>query len=125
MRSKTLLIAILFSILLFAVFSLKNIHAKSDGNKKEEIKIEIVSVDDVIRSPEEYKSYIGVQGTVSKVNKSKKVFLLGCEDACIYMPVKFEGTMPDAENKIIVYGEISKQKDGKYIFHAKEVRLKK
>ena len=40
------------------------------------------------------------------------------------MPVEYKGQMPEVKSKIIVYGEINKQEDGRYIFEAKEVKTK-
>lgn len=86
--------------------------------------IKIVSVDEVVKAPGEYKDFLGVEGDVIRIDKSNSVFLLGCEDACIVMPVKYKGKMPKVKSKVIVYGEVKKQENGKYIFQAKEIKIK-
>lgn len=86
--------------------------------------IKVINVDEIVRNPDQYKGFLGVEGIIIKINKSKKYFLLGCEDACIILPVKYKGKMPKLKSKIIVYGEIKKQKDGRYFFDCKEVKIK-
>ena len=91
-----------------------------EKNRKQSI--EVISVDAVIRNPDYYRDFIGVEGTVISVDKSKDIFLLGCEDACISMPVLYKGHTPEPQSRIIVYGEIKKQENGKYVFQGKEVK---
>ena len=86
--------------------------------------IKVVNVDAVVSAPDRYKGFFGVEGTVIKIDEAKSIFLLGCEDTCIIMPVEYKGQMPEVKSKIIVYGEINKQEDGRYIFEAKEVKTK-
>lgn len=84
----------------------------------------VVSIDKVAIAPDKYKSFFGIEGMVTSIDKSKRIFLLGCEDTCIIMPVRYKGKIPKLKSKIIVYGEIKKQKNGKYIFDGKEVKIK-
>ena len=86
--------------------------------------IKVINVEEVVRAPEQYRDFLGVEGTVIKVDESKSIFLLGCADACIFMPVKYKDQMPKVESEVIVYGEIKKQEDGRYIFQGKEVKTK-
>lgn len=86
--------------------------------------IKIVNVDKIVNAPDKYKGYLGAEGKVIEVDESKSLFLLGCEDACIFMPVKYKGQIPVVGTEIVVYGEIKKQEDGKYVFEGKEVKMK-
>jgi hypothetical protein len=86
--------------------------------------IVVVNVEKVISTPDYYKGFLGIEGIVTKLDEVKNIFLLGCEDACISMPVVYKGPMPKLKSKVIVYGEIKKQEDRKYVFQAKEVKAK-
>jgi hypothetical protein len=80
-----------------------------------------VGVEKIIYAPNKYKGSINVSGKVVKVFKDKKVFLLGCEDACLYMPVGYKGKMPETGRQISVWGEIHKQENGKFIFNGTRI----
>lgn len=85
----------------------------------------VMEVEEVVTHPERFKGSLGVTGTVVKIDKPvKETFILGCEDGCIMMPVKYKGQLPEAGKEIVVYGEIKKDGNGKYIFEAKEIELK-
>ena len=86
--------------------------------------IKVVDVEEVIKAPGQYGGFLGVEGTVITIDESKGIFLLGCQDTCVAMPVKYKGQVPEAKSETIVYGEIRKQKDGKYIFQGKKVKTK-
>lgn len=81
-------------------------------------------VEKIISNPEKFKGKIGVSGKVLEIDKSKNIFLLGCEDACIRMPVKYEKELPDMGKEIIAYGEVKKDSDGKFFFKAEFVKIK-
>lgn len=78
----------------------------------------------MVKDPNSYIGFLGVEGTVLKIDESNSIFLVGCQDACIFMPVKYSGQMPDLKSEIIVFGEIIKQENGRYIFQGKEVKAK-
>ena len=99
----------------------KSIHKKENHNQSTG---GVVNVDEVVNDPDHYKGFLGVEGRVIKIDESKDIFLLGCEDACMFMPVKYTGQMPEMGKEIIVYGEIKKQEDGKYAFEGKETKTK-
>lgn len=84
----------------------------------------IINIDEIIRFPDKYKDFLEVEGIVIKIDETKNIFLLGCKDACIFMPVKYLGQMPNLKSEIIVYGELTKQKNGRYIFLGKEIKKK-
>lgn len=116
-KHKIIIVAIcLFLIVLFGVYFTKN--TKINENSV----VKIVDVDKVIYTPDRYKGFLGVEGIVVKVDKSKNIFLLGCEDTCITMPVKYEKQMPEPKSKIIVYGKIKEQEDKLYIFEGEEIK---
>ena len=87
-------------------------------------KTALVAVDQVVNDPEKFTGLIGVNGSVSSVDESKSMFTLGCEDACIPMPVKFDGQLPKEGTNVIAYGEVTKTKKGKYVFVAREIKTK-
>ena len=84
-----------------------------------------LDVDKVIVHPETYKGKISVSGRVAKVDAQKNLLLLGCEDACVAMPVKFTGAPPKVGSEVVVHGKITKDADGRYLFDAETVTPKK
>lgn len=87
-------------------------------------KTTLVAVDQVVRDPEKFTGFIGVNGSVSSVDESKSMFTLGCEDACVLMPVKFNGQLPEQGTDVVAYGKVVKNEQGKYIFVAQELTRK-
>ena len=100
-----------------------NLSEKS-GTQTTGNKAKVVNVDDVVSNPEKFDGVIGVEGTVTKVDETNSAFTLGCEDACILMPVKFDGRPPKEGANIIAYGEVKKTEQAKYIFVAQEIKAK-
>lgn len=92
------------------------------------VKARVVSVDEVVNDPEKFiltlVGIIGVEGTVTKIDESHAAFMLGCEDACIVMPVKFNGQPPKEGANVVAYGEVKKTEQDKYIFVAQEIQSK-
>jgi len=100
--------------------------SKSSDNQNAQARAEksspkVVSVDKLVRRPDKFKGTIGVNGAVSKLDEAKGVFVLGCGDACVSLPVKFQGKMPAVGTKVTVYGEITKTEDGKYVFAGQRI----
>src|SRR3989339_1370299 len=83
-------------------------------------KAKVVNVDDVVNNPEKFAGLIGVEGTIAKVDEKNLAFTLGCEDACIEMPVKFSGRLPKEGTNVIAYGEVKKTEQAKSVFIAQE-----
>ena len=127
MRKQIIIGGIVIGLVLvvIGVYFIRNIIEKTvlqkEGNNQS---VKVVNVDVVISAPDHYKGFLGVEGRVIKIDASKSIFLLGCEDACIFMPVKYKGQMPELKSEIIVYGELIKQEDGRHIFQGKEVKTK-
>ena len=115
-------IIIIFTMIILSNYSCSNKSNKSD-NSKDKIS-NVLSIDDVIENPENYKDLIWVSGKVANVDSLHSTFNLGCEDACVYMPVECKGKLPSNSNEIIVYGQIVKNTDNKFIFKAKEYKAK-
>lgn len=115
-------ICLLLGIVL-GVYLAKNHAGKSNPQSQNE-SASIKRVDEVVRVPHLYIGFLGVEGTVIEIDESKSIFLLGCEDACGFMPVEYKGQMPEVKSQIIVYGELKKQEDERFIFQAKEVKRK-
>ena len=87
--------------------------------------IQLVSIDKFVRQPDLYKGIVGVTGTVKKSTSPKSFFILGCEDACIRMPVKYDKQPPEPETRITAIGKLEKTKEGKYIFDATDIKIEK
>ncbi|MBU2577609.1 hypothetical protein KKA69_02135 [Patescibacteria group bacterium] len=130
MKKKIIIGTIGMGLLLatIGIYYLTNLAKKTTSQKEiSNQPIKIVNAEEVVYAPDHYKGFLGVEGKVIKVDESKSIFfLLGCEDACATtaMPVKYNGQMPKEERWIIVYGELGKQEDGRYIFLGKEVKTK-
>lgn len=126
MKRKNATLMIVFGLILSISLS---IHCSKDHSDKSGAIMKdnsestrTVHVEKVILSPEQYKGYLKVNGIIIKIEESQDIFLLGCEDACVSMPVKYSGEMPEVKSDIVVYGEIKKQEDGRYLFQADEVK---
>jgi len=87
-------------------------------------KARIVDVDEVVSSPDKFTGFIGVKGTIAQVDGKNSAFTLGCEDACIEMPVKFSGRLPKEGTNVIAFGEVKKTEQAKYVFVAQEIQAK-
>lgn len=115
----------LLLVLISGIYLVKNRAEKTNLQKENNNpSIKIIAVDEIVKAPDQYRGFVGVKGRVIKIDESKSIFLLGCEDACIFMPVKHTGQMPELKSEIIIYGEIKKQEDGRYVFQGKEVKTK-
>ena len=86
--------------------------------------MKIVDVDKVVENPENFTGIVRIEGTVTEVIDNNNYFTLGCEDACISLPVSYKGDMPKIESNIVALGEIKKDDDGKFFFDAREIKYK-
>jgi len=117
------IVGICLVLVTIGVYFVKTITKQTASREKSSKQlVEVVSVDAVISNPGHYRGFIGVEGTVISIDESKNIFLLGCKDVCISMPVHYKGQMPKPQSGIIVYGGIKKQDDGRYVFEGKEVK---
>lgn len=96
---------------------------KSTQNKVKDSGIKEISVDVFAADPERYPGYIGLTGTVISIDASNHFFSVGCADACINIPVKYHGTMPQMNTNIVVYGSLKIDK-GQFYFDGKEIKNK-
>ena len=98
----------------------------TDTSKADYSETEIVAVEKVLASPENFTSTIGVIGKVMSIDQSKSMFFMGCigaiSCACAEMPIKIVGEMPEIGSEVVVYGEITTTEAGKYIFNGQEVK---
>jgi len=118
-------IVVILILAIIGIYFMKNISKKTTSQQKNNNQaIKIINIDAVISAPDRYKGFLGVEGTVIKIDEAKSIFLLGCKDACIIMPVEYKGQMPKPESKIIVYGKLRKNEDGRYVFQGKEVKTR-
>lgn len=86
--------------------------------------MKIVDVDKVVENPEEYVGLISVEGRVNEIASDNKYFTLGCEDACVNLPVSYKGEFPKLESNIIALGKVKKDDDGKFFFDARKIKYK-
>jgi hypothetical protein len=84
--------------------------------------VKIVNIDELAASPDEYAGSICVEGRVIGVQEAENLFILGCEDACIGIPVEYGGHLPVEDARILVYGELKQHEDGKYMLFASEIK---
>lgn len=124
MKNKSIIAMVGVGVILLAVgihfIFIKNPTEKSTPQKENDNPpIKIMNVEKIVSAPDHYIGFLGVEGTVIKVDESKSLFLLGCEDACIFIPVKYKGQIPKVGTDIVVYGEIKKQENEKYVFEGK------
>lgn len=112
-------VVLLSALIIYSNMEVGNTTAGS-GNKE----LKVIDVDYVVENPEKYAGVINVEGTVTEVLDDKKFFTLGCEDACVNLPVSFNGDLPKMESNIIASGEVKKDDDGKFFFEAKEIMYK-
>ncbi|MFA5431601.1 MAG: hypothetical protein WC319_01810 [Candidatus Paceibacterota bacterium] len=113
------LIKIVSVLVVFAFFGCTS---KTNSNTNSET-IKILKIDDVIENPENFKGTISVSGIVFNPDKSKNYFEIGCEDACVYLPVQYQGDLPQTKKEIILTGTLIKDAD-KYYFKAENIKEK-
>ncbi len=112
------------AVLGFCVLS--NPVSSADTSKTDYSETEIVAVEEVLASPENFSGTMGVTGKVMSIEQSRSMFFLGCKGviscACAEMPVEFEGEMPEIGSDVVVFGEITTTEAGKYVFKGQEVK---
>lgn len=124
-KKKSLIIfAISIAVLLSALIIYSNIGVENTTAFTENQELKAIDVDYVVENPEKYTGVINVEGTVTEILDDKKFFTLGCEDACVNLPVSYKGDLPKVESNIIASGEVKKDVDGKFFFDAREIKYK-
>lgn len=127
MEKRLLVVVSIALVLLGAGWGVHVLTSKSSeksGTQVTSNKVKVVNVDEVVSNPEKFAGVIGVEGTVMKVDETNSTFTLGCEDACILMPVKFDGRSPKEGANVIAFGEVKKTEQARYIFVAQEIKAK-
>ena len=114
----------LLLVVAFGAYFMKSPGDKSNPSEINADLLKVIDVDEMVRHPDQFEGSIGVAGKVVKVDESKTSFALGCEDACVMMPVRYNGRMPDLESEIVVYGQIKQAEGGKYIFEGQNVEVR-
>ncbi len=84
----------------------------------------VIAVDELASHPEDATGRLAVIGTVSEVSAAQSGFLLGCEDACVSLPVRFKGAIPKVGSEVTVTGVVAKADSDKYVLVAEEVKAK-
>src|SRR3989337_3305188 len=124
-KKKSVIIVIIgFVVLLSALLIYSNVGFKDSTANSLNSEVKSIDVDNVVENPEKYSGVINVEGTVKEVFDNKKFFTLGCEDACVNLPVSYKGELPKLESNIIALGEVKKDVDEKYFFDAHEIKYK-
>jgi len=124
-KKKSLIIVVIgFVVLLAALLIYSNVVFKNTTANSITTEVKPIDVDYIVDNPEMYSGVINVEGTVKEVLDNKKFFTLGCEDACVNLPVSYKGELPKLESNIIALGEVKKDVDGKYFFDAREIKYK-
>lgn len=91
------------------------------GAKKEVAPQATVPVDKLVSKPESYQGPVAVSGKVIEADSGGGGFALGCEDACVRVPVRFKGKAPEAQTDVVVRGRLAKNPDGLYFLEAESV----
>lgn len=116
-------IALIF-VVAFGIYFTKSLENNADSTKLETNPSEIITVDQLVGYPTQFEgSPIRVTGVVTKVDEPKGIFLLGCEDACIKVPVRYTREMPQLGSEVIVRGEI-RSEGGRYVFEGEEIEAR-
>lgn len=116
----TIVIGVIMGTLL-AIYYVKP-HILGANQPDTKIHQTVAAVDQVVRHPDKYKGPVTVSGKLIQIDESDTLFSLGCEDACVAMPVRYAGTLPPVESDIIIYGKVIRE-DGKYLFEAESVGI--
>ncbi|UCE74511.1 MAG: hypothetical protein JSV56_02080 [Methanomassiliicoccales archaeon] len=127
MKKKVLVGIIGIGLLLAAIFVVHIMKPPDDKAKPAQTNAnlsKVVDVDEIVRHPDRFRGPIGVSGRVIKLDQAQASFALGCEDACVMVPVRYRGQMPALGSEIVVYGEIKEAEGGRYIFEGQEVKAR-
>ena len=85
------------------------------------VPLPLVPVDELASKPESFHGQINVSGRVIEVSPGGDGFTLGCEDACVRIPVRFKGKAPEAQADVVARGRVTKNPDGLYVVEADSV----
>ncbi len=118
------IVMLLSAILIYSVYPVhhENVGSQNTSSSLGTKEIKSIDVDQIVDNPEKYSGVIYVKGNVKEVSNSKKFFTLGCEDACVNLPVYYNGELPKLESNIVASGEVKKDADGKFYFNAREIK---
>jgi hypothetical protein len=83
-----------------------------------------IPVDQLATAPDKHLGRVTVAGSISSIDTAKRTFVLGCADACVGVPVQFNGTPPKAGTDVVVEGAVSKGRGGTYVLVASDVRTR-
>ena len=123
-RKKVIILIGCIALVFVAVFIFSYRGPNNTSTNSQNAEMKLISVDKLVESPGKFAGLVSVEGTVKEVIDNKNMFTLGCEDACIGLPVAYKGELPKSESNIIALGEVKKDINGKYFFDAKEIKYK-
>lgn len=121
MNKKTLITLSIIGIIAVIALVYIGIRSLNLNGDKTDNKNEIADICDLLEHPERYDDQVNVEGEVVNVDNAEKVFALSCGEACTPLPIKWEGTMPNEGDSLIVTGEVIKDEYNKYVFSALEL----
>lgn len=97
---------------------------KRDASAVERPGYASANIDDVVKHPERYTSPLRTTGIILSVEKKDGAFIMGCDDACIMLPVIYRGQLPAAGDTVTIFGIIKKNESGRYFFEAERFERK-
>ncbi len=121
-RKKVTILISGIALVIAAVLIFLSRGPNNTSTNSQNAEMKLISVDKLVESPRKFAGIVSVEGRVTEIIDNKKIFTLGCEDACIGLPVAYKGAMPKLESNIIALGEVKKDVDGKFFFDAKEIK---
>ena len=124
MKKKRILMAIAIIVVFIVTGTIYLLNKQERKRIDSSDTVRIEDVDKVAGSPGDYKGYMGVAGKVLKLDTDTNFFQLGCNDACVAIPVKYMGNKPKKNDNVVIYGEIKKNDIGIYFFYATELKVK-
>ena len=123
-RKKLTILISSIALIIVAVLIFLSKGPSNTSTNSQNAEMKLISIDKLVESPGKYAGLVSVEGTVKEVINKKNIFTLGCEDACIGLPVAYKGELPKSESNIVALGEVKKDINGKFFFDAKEIKYK-
>jgi cytochrome c-type biogenesis protein CcmE len=94
------------------------------ADKEKPVTNQIIDVDIVAENPQNFKEKISISGTIKEISDDGSHLMLGCEDACVLMPVRYDGDAPSPGENVIVQGKVQTDENAKYVFVATKIEKK-
>lgn len=127
MSSKSIGILSIAAVLVGAGLGLRWLLSRESVSNDQQTSVNnvtVVDVDELALKPDRFSGIIGVEGPVTDVDEARAMFVLGCQDACITIPVEYRGRLPNKGAFVRAYGEIKKTPEARFVFVAHEITAK-